>query len=68
MSQRSESKQNLDRNLVKITTRRMPLHYKEDLQKEIDVFLEKELVTPCHSPYSAPAWLVPKKRQAATSH
>ena len=46
---------------VKIRTRRMPLHYKEDLQKKIDVFLEKELMTPCHSPYSAPALLVPKK-------
>ena len=55
MSQRTESKP------VKIPTRRMPLHYKEDLQKKIDVFLEKELITPCHSPYNAPAMLVPKK-------
>ena len=39
----------------------MPLHYKEDLQKKIDIFLEKELITPCHSQYSAPAMLVPKK-------
>ena len=46
---------------VKIPTCRMPLHYKEDLQKKIDVFLEKELITPCHSPCSAPAMLVPKK-------
>ena len=46
---------------VKIPTRRMPLHYKEDLLKKIDVFLEKELITPCHSPCSAPAMLVPKK-------
>ena len=46
---------------VKIPTRRMPLHYKEDLQKKFDVFLEKELITPCDSPYSAPAMLVPKK-------
>ena len=46
---------------VKIPTRRMPLHYKEDLQKKIDVFLEKELITPCHSLYSAPVMLVPKK-------
>ena len=46
---------------VKIPTRRMPLQYKEDLQKKIDVFLEKELITPCHIPYSAPAMLVPKK-------
>ena len=46
---------------VKIPCRRMPLHYKEDLQNKIDVFVEKELITPCHSPYSAPAMLVPKK-------
>ena len=46
---------------VQIPTRRMPLHYKEDVQKKIDVFLEKELTTPCHSPNSAPAKLVPKK-------
>ena len=46
---------------VKIPSRRLPLHYKEDLQKKIDVFLEKELITPCHSPYNAPAMLVPKK-------
>ena len=39
----------------------MPLHYKEELQKKIDVFLEKDSITPCHSPYSAPAMLVPKK-------
>ena len=45
---------------VKIRSRKMPLHYKEDLQKKNDVFLEKELITPCHSPYSAPAMLVPK--------
>ena len=46
---------------VNIPTRRIPLHFKEDLQKEIDLFLEKELKTPCHSPYSAHAMLVPKK-------
>ena len=46
---------------VKIPNRRMPLHYKEDLQKKIDVLLEKDLITPCHSPYSAPAVLVAKK-------
>ena len=39
----------------------MPLHYKEDSQKKIDIFLEKELITPSHSPDSAPAMLVPKK-------
>ena len=39
----------------------MPLHYKEDLQKKIDVFLEKELITPFRSPYNAPAMLVTEK-------
>ena len=45
---------------VKNPTHRMPLHYKEDLQKKIDVLLQKELITPRHCPYSAPAMLVPK--------
>ena len=46
---------------VKIPTRRMPLHYEDDLQKKIDDFLEKEIITPFRSPYNAPAMLVPKK-------
>ena len=46
---------------VKIPTRRMPFPFREDLQKKIDVFLEKELITLCHSPYSSPAMLVPGK-------
>ena len=46
---------------IKLPNRRMPLNYKDDLQKKIDAFLEKKLITPCHSPYSAPAMLVPKK-------
>ena len=46
---------------IKLPNRRMPLHYKDDLQEKIDAFLEKKLITPCHSPYSAPAMLFPKK-------
>ena len=46
---------------VKLPNRRMPLHYKQDLQEKVDAFLEMKLITPCHSPYSAPAMLVPKK-------
>ena len=46
---------------VKLPNRRSPLHYKQDLREKIDAFLDKELITPCHSPYSAPAMLVPKK-------
>ena len=41
--------------------RRMPVHYKDDLKEQIDDFRTKELITPCHSPYSAPEKLVPKK-------
>ena len=40
----------------------MPVHYKDDLKDEIDAFMSKELMTPCHSPYSAPEMLVPKKK------
>ena len=46
---------------IKLTNRRMPVHYKDDLKEKIDAFMTKELITPCHSTYSAPAMLVPKK-------
>ena len=46
---------------VKLPIRRMTLHYKQDFQETVDAFLEKKLITPCHSPYSARAVLVPKK-------
>ena len=46
---------------IKLPNRRMPHHYKQDLQEKVDAFPEKKLITPCHSPYSAPAMLVPKK-------
>ena len=46
---------------TKLPNRRMPVHYKDDLKDKVDAFMNKELITPCHSPYSAPAMLVPKK-------
>ena len=46
---------------LKLPKRRMPVHYKDDLKEKIDSFMSKDLITPCHSPYSAPAKLVPKK-------
>ena len=46
---------------VKFPNRRMPMHFKSDLQEKLDKFLEHELIEPCHSPYSAPAMLVLKK-------
>ena len=46
---------------VKLPNRRMPMHFKKDLRQNIDKFLEHKLITPCHSPDSSPAMLVPKK-------
>ena len=39
----------------------MPVHYKDDLKEKIDAFMSEEFITPCHSPYSAPSMLVPKR-------
>ena len=39
----------------------MPVHYKDDLKEKKDSLMTKKLITPCHSPYSAPAMLVPEK-------
>ena len=46
--------------LIKLPNRRMSVHYKDDLKEKIDAFMNKELITPCHSPYTAPAMLFPK--------
>ena len=46
---------------VKLPNRRMPMHFKTDLQEKLDKFVEHELIEPCHSPYSAPAMLVPTR-------
>ena len=37
------------------------MHFERDLRQKIDKFLEHKLIPPCHSPYSSPAMLVPKK-------
>ena len=47
--------------LIKLPNRRMAVHYKDDLKEKIDAFMNKELITPCHSPYSAPSMLVTKR-------
>ena len=47
---------------VNLPNRRMPMHLKKDLSQKIDKILEHKLSTPCHSPYSSPAMLVPKKK------
>ena len=45
--------------LVKLTNRRMPVHYKDDLKEKKDASMTKVIITPCHVPYNAPAMLVP---------
>ena len=46
---------------ITLPNRRLPVHYKDDLKEKIDSYMSKQLITPCHSLYSAPAMLVPKK-------
>ena len=46
---------------VKLPNCRMPMNCKSDLRENVDKFLEHELVEPCHSPYTEPAMLVPKR-------
>ena len=46
---------------INLPNRKMPVPYKDDFKEKIDAFVTKELITPCHSPYSAPAMLIPKK-------
>ena len=46
---------------VKLPNNRMPKHFKKNLRQNIDKFSEHKLITPCHSPYSSPAMLVPQK-------
>ena len=46
---------------VKLPNRRKAVHYRDDYKEKIDALMTKELITPCHNPYSAPALLVPKK-------
>ena len=45
---------------IKLPNTKMPVHYKDNLKEKKDNFMTRELITPCHSPYSAPAMLVPK--------
>ena len=46
---------------MKLANRRIPVDYKKDLKGKSEAFMTKELITPCHSPYSAPPKPVPKK-------
>ena len=46
---------------IKLPNRKMPVQFKDDSKEKLDAFMTKKLITPCYSPYSAPAMLVPKK-------
>ena len=46
--------------LIKLTNRKTPLHYEDVFEGKI-AFMRKELTTPYHSPYSAPAMIELKK-------
>ena len=47
--------------LVKLPKCRMPMRFKKNLRQEIDIFSNHKLITPCHSPCSSTATVVPKK-------
>lgn len=44
---------------------RYPQIHKEEVQKQIDEMLDKGIIRPSSSPYSAPVWIVPKKEDAS---
>ena len=46
---------------LKLLRRRVPLHHKQILLDKLDVCSEKGLTALSHSPYSAPAIMVPKR-------
>ena len=47
--------------LVKLPKCRMPMHFKKNPRQGIDNFSDHKLITPCHSPCSSTAMVVPKK-------
>ena len=53
---------------VQIANRRKPLHYNQDLQDKLGVFLKKDFIAPCHRPYSAPPFWFPKKMENMPRH
>ena len=61
ISQRSETNYNLDRNLSKFPLVGCRCFTKRICRRKFMFFLERELIPPYHSPYSASVMLVPKK-------
>ena len=46
---------------VKLPNRRLPMHFKRDLQQKLHKFFEHQFIEPCHRPYNAPTILLPNK-------
>lgn len=44
---------------------RYPYVHKEEVRKQIDKMLSQGIIKPSFSPWSAPVWIVPKKRDAS---
>lgn len=44
---------------------RYPEVHKEEVEKQINDMLEKEIIKPSNSPYNSPLWIVPKKTDAS---
>ena len=48
---------------LKLPNCQMPMRFKKNLRQKIEKILEHKLIAPCHTPYSPPAMLVPKKKR-----
>lgn len=54
-------------NNIPISTKtyRYPYVHKNEVENQIQEMLDKKIIRPSHSPYSAPVWIVPKKMDAS---
>lgn len=50
---------------IQSKTYRYPYIHKEEVEKQIQEMLEKNIIRHSNSPYSAPIWIVPKKADAS---
>ena len=52
-------------NPIFVKTYRYPFIHQTEVRKQISDMLDKKIIRPSKSPYSAPAWVVPKKVDAS---
>lgn len=50
---------------IHVRSYRYPYIHKEEVKKQINEMLNKGIIKPSNSPYSAPVWVVPKKMDAS---